>query len=86
MLQLALVREGVGAALVPEPSLRHYGLVALKAAKGLHDRAAPLPSDELFLVTHRALHRVPRVRAVWDLLVEQVGQLAGSEARPRRDL
>jgi DNA-binding transcriptional LysR family regulator len=73
ILQLALVREGVGVALIPEPSVRHYGLVPVKTSKALHDRAAPLPTDELFLVTHRALRRVPRVSAVWDLLVERVG-------------
>jgi DNA-binding transcriptional LysR family regulator len=81
MLQLALVREGVGVALVPEPSVRHYGLVPVKTSKVLHDRSAPLPSDELFLVTHRALRRVPRVCAVWDLLVERMGELGGGDAR-----
>ncbi len=31
----------------------------------------PWPQDDLFLVTHRALRKVPRVQAVWDFLVEQ---------------
>jgi DNA-binding transcriptional LysR family regulator len=68
MLQLALVRSGAGVALVPEPSARHYGLVPLKTSAALREGASAWPSDELFLVTHRALRQVPRVRAVWDLL------------------
>jgi len=32
------------------------------------DAAGEWPSDELFLVTYRALRQVPRVRVVWDLL------------------
>jgi DNA-binding transcriptional LysR family regulator len=81
MLQLALIRDGVGAALVPEPSQRHFGLSILKTKRTLQDSADPLPFDELFLVTHRALHRVPRVRAVWDLLVERVAALTAPGAR-----
>jgi DNA-binding transcriptional LysR family regulator len=69
MLQLALVRKGVGVALVPEPSVEHYGLVPVKTSPALRDASSEWPSDELFLVTHRALRQVPRVRAVWDLLV-----------------
>jgi len=75
MLQLALVQKGVGVALVPEPSVRHYGLVPVKTSPGLRDAAGEWPSDELFLVTHRALRQVPRVRVVWDLL-------AGSATSP----
>lgn len=76
-LQLALVREGAGAALLPEPSLSHYGLVPLKTSPALRVAVEAWPRDELFLVTHRALRRVPRVRVVWDLLVERVASLVG---------
>jgi DNA-binding transcriptional LysR family regulator len=72
MLQLALARRGVGVALVPEPSLSHYGLVPVKTSAPLRDDTG-WPRDELFLVTHRALRQVPRVRIVWDTLVERVG-------------
>src|SRR5258708_29536001 len=82
LLQLALVKLGVGVALVPEPSLTHYGLVALKVSAALRD-ACGWPRDELFLVTHRALRRVPRVEVVWDLLVARVG--ARLRAARRRD-
>jgi DNA-binding transcriptional LysR family regulator len=76
MLQLALVRRGVGVALVPEPSMSHYGLVPVRTSAALREAAGECPSDELFLVTHRALRQVPRVRVVWDLLVARVGQSA----------
>jgi DNA-binding transcriptional LysR family regulator len=73
MLQLAPVRKGAGVALVPDQSVEHYGLVPLKISSALRESAAAWPSDELFLVTHRALRQVPRVRVVWDLLVARHG-------------
>jgi DNA-binding transcriptional LysR family regulator len=69
-VQLAVVGAGVGVTLVPEPSAEYYGLVPVKLAPALHADAAEWPTNELFLVTHRALRDVPRVRAVWDLLLE----------------
>lgn len=69
--QIALVRAGCGLALVPRPSVEHYGLVPVKLAKGLRAAAAELPCDDLYLVTHRALRDVPRVRIVWEALSEQ---------------
>jgi DNA-binding transcriptional LysR family regulator len=77
MLQLALVRKGVGVALVPEPSMEHYGLVPVKTSAALRDAASEWPSDQLFLVTHRALRQVPRVRVVWDLIVARVAERFG---------
>jgi DNA-binding transcriptional LysR family regulator len=77
-LQIALARRGVGVALVPEPSVEHYGLSRVKTGTGLRESAEAWPSDELFLVTHRALRQVPRVRVVWDLFVDRIGgRLAG---------
>ena len=70
-VQLSVLLAGVGVALVPEPSMAHYGLVPLKLAAELQEDAAAWPSDELYLVTHRALRDVPRIRAVWDLLLER---------------
>jgi DNA-binding transcriptional LysR family regulator len=74
MVQLSIVAQGVGVALVPEPSIEHYGLAPVKLSPGLREAAGEWPSDSLFLVTHRALREVPRVRALWDLLVERVGE------------
>lgn len=79
-VQLAVASRGAGIALVPEPSVAHYGLVPLRFSRKLSEDAKAWPADELFLVTHRALRDVPRVRAVWDVLVER----AGSPERPRQ--
>lgn len=72
-VQLATVRAGVAAALVPEPSLAWSELAPLRIGPGGRAAAAEWPVDELFLVTHRALRDVPRVRAVWDLIRERHG-------------
>lgn len=73
-VQLSVLSGGVGVGLVPEPSVEHYGLVPVKLAAALRESAAQLPVDELFLVTHRALRDVPRVRVLWDLLVQKLGK------------
>jgi DNA-binding transcriptional LysR family regulator len=75
-VQLAAVAAGAGVALMPEPSVRHYRLVRVLLARALHEAAAEWPQDELYLVTHRALRDVPRVRVVWDLLLERWGDRA----------
>src|SRR5262249_23221185 len=59
LLQLALARNGAGVALVPEPSAEHYGLAPVKISAALRETAGAWPSNELFLVTHRALRHVP---------------------------
>ena len=79
-VQLAAATAGLGVALVPAPSLAHYGLVAVKIAPRLRADADAWPTDDLFLVTHRALRDVPRVRAVWDALVRHVAALPRSAA------
>jgi len=73
-VQVAAVTSGVGIGLLPEPSLAHYGLIPVKLAPGLRDAAAELPTDVLYLVTHRALRDVPRVRVVWDLLLDHLAR------------
>lgn len=82
MVQPAVVMAGVGVALVPEPSVKHYGLVPVKLSAALRRGAGEWPVDEPFLVTHRALRDVPRVRAVWDMLVERVGDRAARQSSP----
>ena len=73
MVQIAAASAGVGVTLMPEPSAQHYGLLPVKLAHGLRAAAAEWPKDELFLVTLRALREVPRVRALWELLLQRVG-------------
>lgn len=73
MVQIAAANAGVGVVLIPEPSAQHYGLVPVKLAPALRAAAAEWPTDELFLVTLRALREVPRVRALWELLLQRAG-------------
>jgi DNA-binding transcriptional LysR family regulator len=73
-VQLAALSSGIGVGLVPEPSVEHFGLVRVKFSAALRESAAHWPSDELFLVTHRALRDVPRVRVLWELLVQKLGE------------
>jgi len=81
IVQLVAVPAGLGMALAPEGSVKHYGLVPVKVAAPLREAAAEWPADELFLVTHRALREAPRVRVLWELLVERMGDRSarGSE-------
>jgi DNA-binding transcriptional LysR family regulator len=72
-VQLAAAAVGLGVVLVPEPSAVHHGLARVKVAPALREAAEDWPVSELFLVTHRALREVPRVRVVWDLLIERLG-------------
>jgi DNA-binding transcriptional LysR family regulator len=72
LVQLAVLATGTGVGLVPEPSMSHYGLVPVRVAAPLREEAALWPSNDLFLVTHRALREVPRIKAVWELLARRV--------------
>ena len=76
LVQLAAARAGSGVVLAPEPSAEHHGLVSLKLSSALRPAADDWPVDDLFLVTHKALRDVPRVRVVWDMLVERIGERA----------
>lgn len=71
-VQISAVRSGLGVALLPEPSVTHYDLARVRIAAELRADVERWPADELFLVTHRALREVPRVRAVWDELVRRL--------------
>lgn len=84
-VQLAALASGVGVALVPEPSLDHYGLVPVKLSASLRESADAWPADELYLVTHRALRDVPRVRVVWDLLLQKIGERFSAKKSRDRD-
>lgn len=79
-VQIASVASGVGVALLPEQSVEPYDLVPVKLAPALREAATDWPSNDFFLVTHRALKDVPRVRVVWDWLVKN---LSGGPRRTR---
>jgi hypothetical protein len=55
----------------------------VKLGAALREAAQLWPSDDLFLVTHRALYDVPRVRALWDLLLERASDRSARTAKAR---
>ncbi|MFN3196938.1 MAG: LysR family transcriptional regulator [Bradymonadia bacterium] len=65
--QIAAAASGLGVALVPHPSVGHYGLVPLALPETI---SRALPQTDLFLVTHQSLRHVPRVKAVWEALLD----------------
>lgn len=69
--QIACIQAGLGVALLPDRTVSSFGLVPVRITKALQ-RETSFPVDELFLVTSRALRRVPRINAVWDFLIEHV--------------
>jgi DNA-binding transcriptional LysR family regulator len=80
--QLVAARSGLGVMLAPDPFARVYALAPVVLADALASTAA-WPSDDLWLVGHRALRDVPRVAAVWSFLLEDLG-LTGESERSRR--
>ena len=71
----AAAAAGVGAALLPNLlAARHKNLVRLEPG------APPAIARHLWLVTHRSLTRVARVRAVMDWIAETCRQTAQGDA------
>jgi DNA-binding transcriptional LysR family regulator len=70
--QLAAAATGLGVLLAPIPYLERSHLVPIRYTAALRDSADVWPSDDLWLVGHRALRDVPRVAAVWTFLAEEL--------------
>lgn len=66
------VRAGLGVAVLPLVLCEPLGLAPLPLPDGVR---APPPID-MYLVTPRALRRVPRVAAVFDALSESLAALS----------
>jgi DNA-binding transcriptional LysR family regulator len=79
--QLSAAEAGLALMLAPEPYARVRELVPVRTAESLAAAVKEWPSDDLWLVGHRALRDVPRVSAVWSYLVEA---LRGLEKGARR--
>jgi DNA-binding transcriptional LysR family regulator len=69
--QLHAARAGLGALLLPEMFLRLIDLAVLPLERSLAAKLQPMPGGALWLVGHRALREVPRVRAVWDFVLAE---------------
>lgn len=79
MVRLAAAAAGAGVALLP-------CLLADADPRLVRIPSDTAPAQDLWLVTHRDLARVPRVRAAADFLAgtarRSAGRLAGTDARP----
>jgi DNA-binding transcriptional LysR family regulator len=73
--QILAVRAGAGAMLMARPFARVAGLREVTLAPALVRSLEPLPSGELWLVGHRATRDVPRVAAVWQFLLDELGRV-----------
>jgi DNA-binding transcriptional LysR family regulator len=71
--QVAAARTGLGVALLPDRIAELFGLAPVRLSRKL-GKDAGFPHEDLWLVGHRALRRVPRVDAVWQFLLELAGK------------
>jgi DNA-binding transcriptional LysR family regulator len=78
--QVAAVAAGVGIALLPPAYARAAALVPVRHGRGLATSVRDLPTNETWLVGHRALRMVPRVAAVWAFLVEEFARFEPASA------
>jgi len=74
--------SGLGLLLLSDRYTHIRPLAVARLAPALATELATLPPVQLWLVGHRALRDVPRIAAVWDFIVEEVGS---APARKRRD-
>lgn len=70
--QLRAASRGMGLVLIPEPSVEAYGLTEVELPEGA--ASSDIGVEPLYLVVHRMMRQVPRVRVVWDALVESLGE------------
>ena len=70
--QLSAAAAGFGIALASEPFCYVHRLVPVAISRALQPSWDALPTEELWLVGHRALRTVPRVAALWDFFAEHL--------------
>lgn len=68
VVQVNAALAGLGALLAPAPYEAVYQLQRVPLSRALARDARSAPADDLWLVTHESLRRVPRVAAVWDFI------------------
>ncbi len=82
--QLEAVAAGVGVALLPPAVARLSKVAPVRHTRALAASIAELPTNETWLVGHRALRGVPRVAAVWSFLVEEFARFEPNRSAKRR--
>jgi DNA-binding transcriptional LysR family regulator len=76
--QIAAAAAGLGIAVLSEPFRHVRPLVPVAINRALQPAWDGLPTEDLWLVGHRALRTVPRIAAVWDFLAEHMSNLERS--------
>lgn len=76
--QIAAAAAGLGIAVLSEPFRHVRPLVPVAISRALQPGWDGLPTEDLWLVGHRALRTVPRIAAVWDFLAEHMSNLERS--------
>jgi DNA-binding transcriptional LysR family regulator len=71
---LRAAEHGAGMLLISAGQARARRLVEVKLSRALRASPSPMPETSLWLVTHRALRRTPRIAAVWSFLVEETAR------------
>ena len=74
--QLSACEAGLGVMLAPNAYLAVRKLVPIRFVPALEPSTKDWPIDQLWLVGHRALRTVPRVNAVWQLMLEELTNAA----------
>jgi DNA-binding transcriptional LysR family regulator len=83
--QLAAAAAGLGVVLAAEVFSAVHPLSVVKVSRALEPTWQALPTEELWLVGHRALRTVPRIAALWDFLSVELSQPErAGELAPRR--
>jgi DNA-binding transcriptional LysR family regulator len=76
--QVAAAEDGLGVVLLTADYARVRRLVPVKLAGALGETFARLPDEHVWLVCHSAMRRVPRVAAVWDFVLEEMGRFTAA--------
>jgi DNA-binding transcriptional LysR family regulator len=82
--QVAAVREGLGVALLPLVYLQVATIAPLPYVRALEPSVRDLPINETWLVGHKALRNVPRVAAVWALILDEFQHFEEGAATRRK--
>jgi DNA-binding transcriptional LysR family regulator len=81
---LSAAETGLGLVLLSKAFCRVRPLFEASLVPALAREAASLPMLELWLVGHRALRDVPRIAAVWDLIIDEFARERGKTPIARR--
>jgi len=76
--QVNAARSGLGAILLPESYAVADGLAKIELGPQLKSVFSRFPKSGLWMAAHRALRHVPRVAAVWDFILQEVGHFEAS--------